>query len=221
MKRHGYVHFKNADYVDNIKASVDFGEEYDVSGGKLKIPDGTHTIIVTGTNIHDYMTEVTVSDTQPAEIDMELAKEKTSRLVLDVKPEGSYKVIIDDEQYPDGTKKIDLSQGEYVVRVQREGYAEYTEKVEIKDEELLLKINFRTTDVHVQGEGELYGNVTIYSEPGWAKIYIDGVYKGVTPYMEKLSYGEHYIKLEVDGYDSVGEHVIVDKPEQTYRGVLE
>jgi len=221
MKRHGYVYFKNADYVDSIMAKVDFGEEYDVSGGKLIIPDGTHTIIVSGTNIEDYLVEVTVSDTQHAEIDMELAKEKTANLVVDVKPEGSYKLTIDDEIYPDGTRNVELPAGEYTVKVNREGYEEYVEKVKIKDKEVVLNIGFRTTGVPVIGEGELYGNITIYSEPGWAKIYIDGVYKGVTPYMIKLPYGEHYIKLMLDGYEPTGKHVIIDKPEQTYWGVIE
>jgi hypothetical protein len=125
------------------------------------------------------------------------------------------------EEYPDGSKKIELSQGEYDVRIEREGYDDFIQEIEIEDEELVLKVNFRTGGTVIAGEGELFGDITIYSEPGWAKVYIDGTYKGVAPIMDKLSYGEHYVKLELDGYDTYGEHIIIDRPEQTYKGVLD
>lgn len=228
VKRHGYLYFKNAETVDNIKARIDFGEEYDVSGGTLIIPGGTHTILVMGTNIDDYMTEVTVSDTQSAEIDMSLAKEKTSKLILSVKPEGSYKVKIGDKEYADGTKKVDLSKGTYVIKISRVGFDDYVGEINVENEEELLEIELKKTGSfgYINGESTNpsqteYGNVTIYSEPGWARVYVDGVYKGVTPIMERLSYGEHYVRLSLDGYDDVSEYVNVNKAETTYRGVFE
>jgi len=54
------------------------------------------------------------------------------------------------------------------------------------------------------------GVITVNSSPVSAKVFINGKYVGVTPYQsEKLLVGEHYIKVEADGYVPYGEIISV------------
>jgi hypothetical protein len=54
------------------------------------------------------------------------------------------------------------------------------------------------------------GVITVNSSPVSAKVFIDGLYRGVTPYQsEKIITGKHYIKVEADGYYPHGEIVEV------------
>jgi hypothetical protein len=54
------------------------------------------------------------------------------------------------------------------------------------------------------------GIITVNSSPISAKVFIDGIYAGITPFQsEKIKTGEHYIKVETDGYYPYGEIVNV------------
>lgn len=54
------------------------------------------------------------------------------------------------------------------------------------------------------------GNISITSSPGYAKLYVDGVFRGITPVTaEQLAPGRHYVRLVKDGYRSFGTIVTV------------
>ena len=224
MKKHGYVYLKNHEEVDNLKIRVDFDVEQQLEEDMIVVPEGHHTIIVTGENIEDYMTEVDVTENRSAEIDLSLAEPKKTPVNLNVKPHGMYGIKVNDEEYPEGTKSLLLSEGKYTLEITKEGYEPYTTEIEVGKDQVKLDIELKKIEDTLQpptdtNEAEK-GNVTIYSDPGWAKVYVDGEYKGIAPIMVKLPYGEHYILLTMEGYEDCGEHITVNSAESTYKGSL-
>ncbi len=61
---------------------------------------------------------------------------------------------------------------------------------------------------------EKKGVITVNSSPVTAKVFINGKYVGVTPFQsEKIRVGQHYVKVEADGYLPYGEVVSVQPQE--------
>ena len=182
------------------------------------------------------MTEADIASGQVTDIDLSLSKEKTTKLNISVKPDGNYSIKINNEEYPSGTKSVDLSAGKYLIEISRNGFEDFSKEIEVKED--TEEMNFEavltpkketvppqsgthTPPVSTPSTNEKTGTLTVYSSPGWAKVYIDGEYKGVTPVMANLAYGDHYIKLTLDGYDSIGKHIDVNGPDQSYTGKFE
>ncbi len=181
--------------------------------------------MVTGTNIDDYMTEADIASGQVTDIDLWLSNEKTTKLNINVKPDGNYSIKINNEEYPSGTKSVDLSTGKYLIEISRKGFEDFSKEIEIeenkpemdfeavltpKKETVPPQSGTHTPQISAPSTNEKTGTLTVYSSPGWAKVYIDGEYKGITPVMANLTYGDHYVKLTLDGYDSIGNHIDVN-----------
>jgi len=65
------------------------------------------------------------------------------------------------------------------------------------------------------------GTITVNSSPVTAKVFINGIYSGVTPYQsERIKVGNHYVKVEADGYFPYGEVVTVQPQENPVEAIL-
>ncbi len=54
------------------------------------------------------------------------------------------------------------------------------------------------------------GTINVTSSPSYAELYVDGVFRGVTPMAaDQLTPGKHYVRLVRDGYKSYGNVVTV------------
>jgi len=55
-----------------------------------------------------------------------------------------------------------------------------------------------------------YGRIIVTSQPKGARLYLDNVYKGVTPLnLDRVSSGQHHIKLTMTGYQDWSNYVSV------------
>lgn len=60
-----------------------------------------------------------------------------------------------------------------------------------------------------------YGSLTIYGKPNLSTVYVDGEMIGKTPIMvNQIAFGEHTVRIEKAGYQSVKKKVIVDQEEE-------
>jgi len=77
----------------------------------------------------------------------------------------------------------------------------------------------RTHDLVV---GATKGSLSVTSNPNYAELYVDGVFRGVTPTaVPQLSPGRHYVRLVKDGYRPWGDVVnVVSNREVSHNGVL-
>lgn len=66
------------------------------------------------------------------------------------------------------------------------------------------------------------GSLSVSSSPGYAELWVDGVFRGVTPTsVDGLTPGRHYVRLVRDGYRTAGSVVVVTSgKEVTDNGAL-
>ncbi|HEC93072.1 MAG TPA: PEGA domain-containing protein [Candidatus Atribacteria bacterium] len=61
-----------------------------------------------------------------------------------------------------------------------------------------------------------YGRIIVTSQPQRAKVYLDNVYKGLTPLkLDRVTAGQHHIKLERAGYQDWSDYVSVSPSRTT------
>lgn len=59
------------------------------------------------------------------------------------------------------------------------------------------------------------GSLAVSSRPSRAKVYLDGVYFGLTPLRTEIEPGVHSVDVKLDGYKTISEKVSVRKGEAT------
>lgn len=96
--------------------------------------------------------------------------------------------------------KNDVLIGKRNIEVKKNGYGMVEKTVELRE-----GIENQITVVLSQVK-----DVTIVSNPTEAKVLVDGVYKGITPLLISLEYGEHSIVFEKDGYNKGTKNINID-----------
>ncbi|WOF17121.1 PEGA domain-containing protein [Methanoplanus sp. FWC-SCC4] len=105
------------------------------------------------------------------------------------------------EQGTQGSYALTLNPGTYTISVEKTGYRDYEVQTSVS--------SGQTAWVHavlVPFTEPLTGSVSVTSDPEGAGVYIDDVYKGITPVqISGVTAGEHQVMLKLDGYgDSHG-----------------
>lgn len=224
-KTHGHLVFKNLDKVENAVIKVD-GEvvEVDKDSGLVEIAEGEHKIVVSGTNIEDYETTLVILPNDKMVIDINgndiTQKSDTGLIKLNVSPD-TYTVVLDGVPYLQSTTEIYAEKGDHKIEIVKPGYETYTSKVTVADTTAEVNIKLEKLKEPEQEAQASQGDLSVYSNPGWAKVYIDGEYIGVSPVMVKLPYGEHHIRAELEGYDEFKTHVTVDSPDKAITAEFE
>ena len=231
-KAHGYIVLKNADEIENITVKIDFGEPIKADNLIIPVPAGRHTIVVSGDNIDDYMSEADVKEKEQFEIDLGKFSEAL-RITFDVNADD-YNVKINGVDYPPNTTEVAVSRGVYNIVITAQGYEDFITTVNCENDNahvsaVLNKLsstqNKPETGIKPPETGNIppkpntsnkhQGNLTIYTDPGWAKVYVDGEYIGVSPVMVKLDYGKHNVKAK-DSEGNIEEtDVNIDSPDKT------
>lgn len=66
-----------------------------------------------------------------------------------------------------------------------------------------------------------YGSITVISSPSGAGIYIDNVYKGLSPAVfDTIPNGNHIVLLRLDGYQDFSQSMTVTADNKTFHAVL-
>ena len=227
---HGYVVLKNADSIENIMVKVDFGQAQEVNNAIVPVSAGHHTILISGDNIDDYMIEVQVEENQQFEIDLGEFSEAL-RIIFDVNADN-YNVNINGVDYPPNTTEAAVSRGVYNIIITAQGYEDFSTTVNCEKENAHVSAVLNKlpeplvnpagganisegTNTVPNKNSSSQGSLTIYTDPGWAKVYVDGEYIGVSPVMVKLDYGKHNVKAK-DSQGNIEEtDVNIDSPDKT------
>lgn len=106
-------------------------------------------------------------------------------------------IIVDGQAFGLTPRNLDLIIGKHEITLSKTGYQSESIRFEVAED--------RTTEVDV-----ILGRTTtavIQSNPSDSKLYIDGAYKGTTPYTYEGEAGDHVIRLTSPGYKPIEKNV--------------
>ncbi len=212
---HGVIVFKNHENIEEMEVllddiPIDFNNETSTADAAV----GSYRLTVKGKNIKDFITAVSIEEKARVNIDLAEAEKKLSEGIIKLNvDEKGYTVLIDGVNYTDSLTEIIVPKGIHKIEIIKTGFEKWSTTLNVGDSIENITVKLKSTAE--KNAEESIGDLTIYSVPGWSKIYVDGEYKGVAPVMTKLSYGEHYIEAQLEGYETFKTHVTVDSPEKT------
>lgn len=130
---------KMPEKVENISVTVDFGEPLSLNIYEIPVSCGRHTVVVTGSNIDDYMAELDVAEKEKSEIDISSSANR-ARIVLNVNADN-YNVYINGAEYPKNTTEVYVNKGIYDITVTADGYTDYSSKADCTSGNIEMDIN--------------------------------------------------------------------------------
>lgn len=115
-------------------------------------------------------------------------------------------ILIDGKSHGQTPKNLDILIGKHNIEISKIGYQSETKSFEVRED--------KTTDVNIE-LGRMTSAV-INSNPSRAKLYVDGAYKGNTPYSYEGEVGEHKVQLMYYGYKPLEKKIYFGNSDQIY-----
>ena len=176
---------------------------------------GTHTLRMQKAGYDEYLRTFSIAAGQRTTVDYSFAPlpsdvgsiEVTSTpagatLFLD----GSYMGLTPPGDYFDLTS---LVPGTHVINIRITDYQEYMQTVYVHAGQVVT-INARLTPVAPGPVTDTTGEITVVSSPPGADLYLDNVFKGITPLtMSDIQQGPHIVTAKLDGYADASQVVTV------------
>jgi len=160
---------------------------------------GTHDIAISLDGYNPYTTTITVASGAESVVSAALSQDnsKTSgTLSVSSDPAGATVTIDGTQAKKTPCTYTNLQPGTYSVEIKKSGYISYTKTVAVTsdaDSEISASLNPVTTT----------GSLTVNSDPSGASIYLNGVYRGISPvHIDTLDSGIYTIKAEKSSYNT-------------------
>lgn len=198
---------------DNAYVYVDGGYVGITAVTVNNLASGDHSVKVTAPGYVDWKTTQYVSAGSTATVHAILTPSSQDNGYIrvisypgeaEVYLDGKYMGKTNDEGIP-GAYTMVVSPGTYKVSVELTGYRDYDETVTVGAGET------RTVDVQLVSISQpLPGNVSVASTPQGANVFIDDIYKGITPVtVPEVTAGSHDVVLKLSGYQDSENNVNV------------
>lgn len=202
-KGHGTIDFDNKDRINDGVVEIDNNiiralDDFE----KLEILEGSHRVVVKGSNISPISQEIYIERNASAAIDLSDIELLTGQLVVKVN-QSDYGVKINGED-ADLSQPIELDYGEYAVTVEKDGYFPWEGTVTISEKTNQLSVEL--------SEKILLCKLSVDSIPSGAEIYIDNMFIGVTPCTANIEYGSHSITYKKEGYLTINSDITLNTP---------
>lgn len=176
-------------------------KEIGLTPKNIRLPSGTFIMEVTKVNYKSAWQKVTSSAGDKKNIEVNLAP-ITSSVLIESKPEGA---IVEAEGKQVGQTPIilhDQTIGKHTATLSKPGC-------------ISQEISWNVEDARPQAVtanlSSNMGTLDIQSAPNNANVFLDGKPRGKTPFSEKIEQGEHKIRVELKGYNTHEQNVIVTK----------
>ena len=164
-----------------------------------ELNSGMHKIRVVKSMYKSYEREVSVSDGETVELDVQLVPNFATVTLM---AESGSEIWIDGERRGTGQWTGPLEIGEYKVEVKKESHRTSSEVVRVDD------ASART--IRLKAPLPITATLEIASVPSFAAVYIDGTRVGETPLIKSnLLVGNHRITFKKEGYKTVDKVITV------------
>ncbi|MBP1929633.1 hypothetical protein J2741_002180 [Methanolinea mesophila] len=201
-----------AAYVDGIYQGIT-----PTSVGSLAA--GSHTVILSLAGYQDYITTATVQAGSVTHISATLAKDPSpiyGTVSLTSDPSGAY--VYADGKYVGQTipnrplVSTQVTPGYHTLLLSKTGYQDYTTSGTVyAGQNLVLSVTLTPNPQKPDT-----GSIAISSSPTDADIYLDNVFKGITPStIDSITPGTHSLLLKLNGYQDYSSQIQVTAGQTT------
>jgi|SRR3989344_167022 len=120
-------------------------------------------------------------------------------ILADSNPNGA-NILIDGVNQGFTARTVPVSTGTHNIVISKTGYLDYSTTVNVASGEI-VRVNTNLMADPNYWDNTQYGSVTVMSNPPMSNVFIDDVYKGVTPItIRNVLPGTHGIRVSKAGY---------------------
>lgn len=222
---HGYLRLSDDEYLKGGWIEVGQKVIRQITDDMLlPVPEGTWDVHLTAAGI-DETKQVTVGRNQEVVLDVSEVKAeepKTGKILFAVTP-GEAKLYIDGKEV-DISSPVEMEYGIHQMIAKAEGYDSITQYIKVGQELASVSVILEKTEEDSAKEtdtsrsvsgNELSGYYKVYIDaPSDVEVYVDGIYKGISPVNFKKEAGSHTITLRRKGYETKSYTVQIDDEEK-------
>lgn len=227
LEAQGYLEISHLPVNEGV-LEIDINRQIPIGSITTPVPigKGIHKIVIRIPGYEPMVTEISVEAGETFTLDLSETQQAYTVLTVQVLNTGvQYTITIDGVQYAQN-EQIKLPVGSYSAQVTAEGYHPWEQTIHLTEPHMNLQValqsiapeadkeeeNSTTEDTgsSTNDQAENTHKVTISTEPTGAKVYIDGAYKGETPYKTDLDLGKYTVTLEQEGYETYETSIILD-----------
>lgn len=208
LEFHGNINIKNADKLENGSIKIDDNEKISISDNSIiPVTEGSHKILITGSNINDYSAEIFIVSGESFDIDLGDLQGKKCVLIIKANV-NDYKLYINDVEVYDTSSPQVIDEGQYTIRIEKEGYEPFNQTLNLSGSSYELKAELKELAVE-----KVSFVITTY--PAGADIYIDNEYIGKSPINTNLSEGDYKFVAKLSGYSDIDRNISIDNNTQS------
>lgn len=190
----------------------------------IKVTPGVHKLVIEMKGYETIVDQIELNSGEVYQYSVKDAKEAYCNITVAMNDTNvDYTIKIGDESFGKADK-ISVLQGTYDVTVSAEGYKSWTRRVKLETSSCVLQVSLASLEDEENQEDEVVDSelnkednvvdsaytISISTDPVGAKVYIDGVQKGITPYKTTLPLGSYTILLEKEDYEIYSTSIILD-----------
>ena len=164
--------------------------------------DVKHVLELKLENYSDYLQTINGQEGDTIQIFAQL-EPVTTRIVINSTPSGADVYLNDKVVGKTPLDLKDIEEGEYKLKVVLPQYTPYEENITVEKGKTIKE------DIALV-KAQTFLSIT--SNPAGAKVFIDNIEKGITPYEDvNINLGTHKVRLELDGYLTYETDIVIEK----------
>lgn len=225
LGKQGYIALEGLPSYQGL-VEIDINRQIPLAEGieKIAVAEGKHKITLKMEGYSPVIQEVDVKSGEVLVFNASGASKKETALQIEVMNTNvDYKVQVGDALYKKGDKIV-VNSGMHYVAVHAAGYQSWSGNMMLEEPVVKLQVTLQAKEVQPTPEEPskeptaepgtdkpaVDYSINISTEPGDAKVYINGEYKGQTPYKVTLEVGEYSVMLQKEGYKTYETNLLID-----------
>ena len=212
-------------YVTTTPKGADiYGDGRYIAQSPSTVPNlapGTHSVRLHKAGYNEYVGTATVYAGQQTPVTVTLSPQSSTVGSIEVSSVPAGSALYLDSQYMGLTPTSDyfdltsLAPGYHTLLLRHTDYQDYTQSVYVPAGQTVT-VNAVLSQVVPGPTPDATGQIVIASSPSGAEVYLDNVYKGVTPVtLSDIAAGSHTLTLSLTGYQDSVQTVTVNGGEST------
>jgi len=176
---------------------------------------GTHSLRLQKAGYDEYLRTFTITEGQRTTVDYSFSPLPSDVGSIEVTSTPSGATLFLDGRYMGLTPPADyfdltsLAPGTHTITIRIADYQEYMQTVYVRGGQVVT-INAQLTPATPGPVPDTTGQITVVSSPPGANLYLDNVFRGITPLtLLDIQQGPHIVTAKLDGYADASQSVTV------------